>query len=89
MNTSQISHLAQKLGLVRDERTTSRNPELGKKFGLANDERGLSTVEYVILLALIAMLGIGVWTTLGKSVKEAVEGSNKKMDKVVEAAEAE
>ena len=34
------------------------------KLSLRRDERGLSTVEYVILLVLMAVAGIGVWNTL-------------------------
>ncbi len=51
------------------------------------DERGLSTVEYVILLALIAVAAIGVWTTFGQQVHDAVENSNDAFDDVVDASD--
>jgi len=35
---------------------------------LVRDDRGLSTVEYVILLVLIAALAIGTWQTFGTRI---------------------
>jgi Flp pilus assembly pilin Flp len=35
---------------------------------LGRDARGLSTVEYIIILVLIAVAGIGLWTTFGDTV---------------------
>ena len=32
------------------------------------DEEGLTTVEYALLLALVAIAAIVAWTTLGKKV---------------------
>jgi len=32
------------------------------------DERGLTTVEYVIVLCLIAAVSVGTWHSLGKKV---------------------
>jgi Flp pilus assembly pilin Flp len=46
------------------------------------DERGLSTVEYVIILVLIAAAAIGAWVTLGGKVREKIDGANQEMDKV-------
>lgn len=43
------------------------------KSALRRDERGLSTVEYVILLALIAVAGLKVWGDFGGVVVEKVE----------------
>ena len=39
---------------------------------LAADQRGLTTVEYVIVLVLIAVVGIGVWRTFGTNVTQKV-----------------
>jgi Flp pilus assembly pilin Flp len=39
------------------------------------DERGLTTVEYVIVLCLIAALSVGVWGEIGDQVKEYAERS--------------
>ena len=36
------------------------------------DEDGLTTVEYALLLALVAIAAIVAWTTLGKKVNNAV-----------------
>jgi Flp pilus assembly pilin Flp len=41
--------------------------------GFVNDERGLSTVEYVIILMLIAVVGIGVWGEFGSAVEGKVD----------------
>lgn len=47
-----------------------------------NDDRGLSTVEYVIILVLIAAAAIGTWQTFGGKVKQKIVDSNTEMDKV-------
>lgn len=39
------------------------------------DESGLSTVEYIILLVLIAVLAIGAWSAFGGAVNEKVKGA--------------
>jgi len=36
---------------------------------LARDQRGLTTVEYVIVLALIAVVAVSTWQTFGDAVK--------------------
>lgn len=36
---------------------------------LANDDAGLSTVEYIIILILIAVVSISLWKTFGESVE--------------------
>ena len=41
---------------------------IARKCKLATDERGLSTVEYVIILVLIAAAAVGTWTTFGKTI---------------------
>jgi Flp pilus assembly pilin Flp len=38
----------------------------------ARDDRGLSTVEYIIILVLIAVAGIGLWRTFGDTVAEKI-----------------
>jgi Flp pilus assembly pilin Flp len=42
----------------------------------AGDERGLSTVEYVIILVLIAAAAIGTWQTFGDTIKQKLSDSN-------------
>ena len=36
---------------------------------LATDDAGLSTVEYIIILILIAVVSISLWKTFGESVE--------------------
>lgn len=48
--------------------------ELGRK--LANDSRGLTTVEYAIVLCLIAVVGVGMWSTFGQTINENLEAAN-------------
>ncbi len=50
---------------------------LGKRCSLLKDERGLSTVEYIIILVLIAIVGLAGWKSIGKGVTERIEGSDK------------
>jgi Flp pilus assembly pilin Flp len=49
---------------------------------LARDERGLSTVEYVIILVLIAAAAIGLWVSFGTKLREKITDSNTELDKV-------
>ncbi|NOY89739.1 MAG: hypothetical protein GXP55_00925 [Deltaproteobacteria bacterium] len=42
---------------------------------LVRDEEGLSTVEYIIILVLIAVLGIVAWRAFGSAVKAKVQSS--------------
>lgn len=39
------------------------------------DERGLSTVEYVILMAVVVIGAVGTWKTIGTTFKEKLEAS--------------
>jgi Flp pilus assembly pilin Flp len=52
----------------------------GQQLMLARDTRGLSTVEYVIILVLIAALAIGTWRTFGSSVKKKITESTTGID---------
>jgi Flp pilus assembly pilin Flp len=47
---------------------------------LSEDERGLTTVEYVILLVLIAVGAIGSWRTFGGSINAKISDSTKQID---------
>lgn len=49
---------------------------------LLNDERGLSTVEYIILLVLIAAACISLWVTLGGELEKKLEAANTEMEDV-------
>ena len=39
---------------------------------LLRDQRGLTTVEYIIILCLIAVVGFAVWKKFGETVKTRV-----------------
>jgi Flp pilus assembly pilin Flp len=54
-----------------------------KTLSLRRDERGLSTVEYVILLVLMAVAGITIWNTLGGTVVKKITESNERIDKEI------
>jgi Flp pilus assembly pilin Flp len=47
---------------------------------LVRDERGLSTVEYVIILVLIAVVAIGVWRTFGDILMAQISGATTEID---------
>jgi Flp pilus assembly pilin Flp len=46
-----------------------------KLAGLLRDERGLTTVEYIIILCLIAVVGFAIWKKFGETVKQKVGGA--------------
>jgi Flp pilus assembly pilin Flp len=52
------------------------------KRSLLRDNRGLTTVEYIIILCLIAVVGFGVWKKFGEKVKDKVGGSTDQVDKL-------
>jgi len=54
-------------------RDTARNRSVRSASALLRDERGVSAVEYVIMLALVALIAIGAWVTLGESVSQKVD----------------
>ena len=47
---------------------------------LVKDTRGLSTVEYVILIVLIAAVAIGVWGEFGSLVKDQLTDSKQDIE---------
>jgi len=42
---------------------------------IIDDTRGLSTVEYVVILVLIAAASVGTWSVLGQTVRGKVKAS--------------
>ncbi|MBK8169929.1 MAG: hypothetical protein IPK60_06255 [Sandaracinaceae bacterium] len=52
------------------------------KKSLTRDQRGLTTVEYIIVLVLIAVTGFAIWRTFGSMVKQKVTGSNTTLDQM-------
>jgi Flp pilus assembly pilin Flp len=43
---------------------------------LLADTRGLSTVEYIIILCLIAVVCFAIWKKFGETVKGKVQGAD-------------
>jgi Flp pilus assembly pilin Flp len=43
---------------------------------LAKDERGVSTVEYVIILVLLAAAAVGTWSTFGGLIRDKIGSAN-------------
>lgn len=43
---------------------------------LLADTRGLSTVEYIIILCLIAVVCFAIWRQFGETVKSKVSGAD-------------
>jgi Flp pilus assembly pilin Flp len=52
------------------------------KRSLLRDNRGLTTVEYIIILCLIAVVGFGVWKKFGETVKTKVGGSTDRVEEL-------
>lgn len=48
----------------------------GAKTTLAHDQRGLTTVEYIIVLGLIAVVGIAAWQQFGETLIGEVEAAD-------------
>lgn len=48
-------------------------------YKLTQDTRGMTTVEYIIILSLIAVVGFGIWKKFGATVKAKVEGADNVM----------
>jgi Flp pilus assembly pilin Flp len=47
---------------------------------LQRDERGLTTVEYVIVLCLIAAFAVGAWGEFGDNVNDYLEKATRDID---------
>lgn len=47
---------------------------------LIRETEGLSTVEYIIILVLIAIVGIAAWKQFGNTVKSKIEGSTNRVN---------
>lgn len=51
---------------------------------LARDERGLTTVEYIIVLGLIAVVGIAAWQQFGETLIGEVQAADSYISDVVQ-----
>ena len=47
---------------------------------ICKDDRGLSTVEYAIILVLVAVFAIATWSKFGNTVKTKIDDSNSTVD---------
>ena len=45
-----------------------------------HDTRGLTTVEYVIVLAMIAVLAVGLWKSFGQNISQYLSKSRDSID---------
>ena len=54
------------------------------KRSLINDERGLTTVEYIIVLGPIAVVGIAAWQKFGETLIGEVEAADGYISDVVQ-----
>jgi len=50
---------------------------------LLADTRGLSTVEYIIILCLIAVVGFAIWQKFGTTVKTKATGADSVINTLV------
>ena len=50
---------------------------IGRRF--LRDERGLSSVEYVVLLVIVVVGGIGLWTNVGGKVTAGITNADTKL----------
>jgi len=66
------------------KKETSMNTQINLpsslKSSLLRDTRGLSTVEYIILLVLIAVGGIQVWSSFGETVRNKISSSTNEVE---------
>ncbi len=51
---------------------------------LWKDQRGLTTVEYIIVLGLIAIVGIAAWQQFGETLTGEIEAADSYMADVVD-----
>ncbi len=56
-----------------------------RSFRIASDTRGLTTVEYVIVLAMIAVVAVGLWQKFGGKVSDYLKNSTAAIDAAMPA----
>lgn len=54
----------------------NRFRRMARQTSLVHDERGLSTVEYVIILVLIAAAAVGTWSKFGGTIMAKINSAN-------------
>lgn len=55
---------------------------------LVRDTKGLSTVEYIILLVLVAVIAITAWRTFGETVRKKVAASTTRINNEIDTTPA-
>lgn len=78
MHTLSTARTSLKFGLGRLAR--GWNHLFQGQTGLVRDERGMSTVEYVILLAVIVVGAVSVWNQIGGNVKAKLGEANTELE---------
>lgn len=54
------------------------------KPSLYSDQRGLTTVEYIIVLGLVAIVGIAAWQQFGETLTGEIEAADSYISDVVQ-----
>jgi len=67
---------------MKENKQTALERKQEKARNLKKDTRGLSTVEYLILLVVIAVASIGIWNKIGGKVVEHANSSKDELGKV-------
>ncbi|MEM9192880.1 MAG: hypothetical protein AAGF12_27140 [Myxococcota bacterium] len=65
--------------MAKSKKVQKKKPAITKRHrfnGLLTDTRGLTTVEYIIILCLIAVVGFAVWKKFGETVKTKVNAAD-------------
>jgi Flp pilus assembly pilin Flp len=57
---------------------------LGRHDTLISDKRGLTTVEYIIVLGLIAVVGIAAWQQFGETLTGEIQAAEGYISDVVQ-----
>lgn len=58
----------------------NRFRRMARQSSLVKDERGLSTVEYVIILVLIAAAAVGTWSKFGGTIMAKINAADKEVN---------
>ena len=59
-------------------------PNRATRSDLMSDKRGLTTVEYIIVLGLIAVVGIAAWQKFGETLTGEIEAAEGYISGVVQ-----
>ena len=65
---------------MKQETNTPSSSKKQRETSLRKDTRGLSSVEYLILLVVIAVAGIAVWPKFATSIENQVTSTSSKID---------